>query len=723
MAEIQAIAGGIDFMLEKVDYTGADATGVTVSIVVSWFSGTAVFGLLLALGISAWNTRKSVNPHLFVRSHVAAYFISLLWCDLMQAFGSILNVRWVTMKAVEYGHYCTFQAFIKHSSDVSMGIWSLLIALHTFLVVFLRWNMPKRSLYAFFAAGWGFVLLIIIIGNAGAQKAEGPFYGISGYYCWISPNYGDQRITLDYLWLFLSAGLSFVLYTLIFLNLRGNVTTKGIHLHRDSSIKKEVDSQSVAIAKQMLIYPVAFTVLIFPMAVVRFIEWSGHAVPEAASSFSDAVYVFAGLVDVTLFLLTRRVLPEHSVIPRSINLKMCLRRKTPPNGAVVVTTTTASSEGGDDLEKADTEKFDLEGNSMHAELGEGVFQRASSPDSEHESDNQVTIRVQSVVVDRIYMQPDHAQQYPASPPGLTPSRLDDVSLSSTKGVREPARDSDYYAPKDLPPAPMSARSATGIGRGRGSPLDSSGSGKGFYPPESAPLPSPSAVRSPRMDYQENVASARSARNDYYPASPARSARDDYAPGSGAVRSAREDSYRPASPARSARDDYYRTASPARSVREEYVPSPARSAREEYRAPSPARSARDNYYAQEATSPLRSARVNDVIRSPRRDMTEPSYRNSYFEDADEEPHASALHALHMANRASPTESSHYTDEGEERIPSPVHTPRTAPVSTYPTYLNTPQSASFPFNRRVPATARDATFPPMSARLPQDRGRWN
>lgn len=30
MAEIQAIAGGIDFMLEKVDYTGADATGVTV---------------------------------------------------------------------------------------------------------------------------------------------------------------------------------------------------------------------------------------------------------------------------------------------------------------------------------------------------------------------------------------------------------------------------------------------------------------------------------------------------------------------------------------------------------------------------------------------------------------------------------------------------------------------------------------------------------------------
>lgn len=45
------------------------------------------------LQISAWNTRKSVNPHLFVRSHVAAYFVSLLWCDLMQGalrFGVVL---------------------------------------------------------------------------------------------------------------------------------------------------------------------------------------------------------------------------------------------------------------------------------------------------------------------------------------------------------------------------------------------------------------------------------------------------------------------------------------------------------------------------------------------------------------------------------------------------------------------------------------------------------
>ena len=97
--------------------------------------------------------------------------------------------------------------------------------------------------------------------------------GINGYYCWISTTYGDERVTLDLLWvrraswiavlltyraskLFLGAGLGFLLYGLVFLNLRGNVTTSGIYFRRDSRIVRMIDEDSVAIARQMLIYPV-----------------------------------------------------------------------------------------------------------------------------------------------------------------------------------------------------------------------------------------------------------------------------------------------------------------------------------------------------------------------------------------------------------------------------------------------------------------------------------
>ena len=75
-----------------------------------------------------------------MRSHVAAYFVSLLWCDLMQgvprsertcgwsdiafvAFASMLSVKWLTAGAVTTGSYCTYQGFLKQSADVSMAVW------------------------------------------------------------------------------------------------------------------------------------------------------------------------------------------------------------------------------------------------------------------------------------------------------------------------------------------------------------------------------------------------------------------------------------------------------------------------------------------------------------------------------------------------------------------------------------------------------------------------
>lgn len=81
--------------------------------------------------ISAFNTRKSTSRNLFVRSHVAAYFICMLSCEVVQstsrrkllskhvlvliyalAIGSIMNVRWFSQMAVTFGPYCTTQGLI-----------------------------------------------------------------------------------------------------------------------------------------------------------------------------------------------------------------------------------------------------------------------------------------------------------------------------------------------------------------------------------------------------------------------------------------------------------------------------------------------------------------------------------------------------------------------------------------------------------------------------------
>ena len=43
------------------------------------------YAALTALQVSAYNTRHSTSRNLFVRSHVAAYFISMLICEVMQS--------------------------------------------------------------------------------------------------------------------------------------------------------------------------------------------------------------------------------------------------------------------------------------------------------------------------------------------------------------------------------------------------------------------------------------------------------------------------------------------------------------------------------------------------------------------------------------------------------------------------------------------------------------
>jgi hypothetical protein len=177
-------------------------------------------------------------------------------------------------------------------------------------------------LWATLVAGWSAIAAIVIAGPAALDTAKnGPFFSISGYWCWISPHYPAERITLDYMIMFMAAFFSFVIYTLIFLRLRGNIVGSGWHIGfrmlsketSDTGSEATKGNQAMAIAKQMLLYPVAYCGLILPIAATRFSSWSGHAVPFEVTIFSGTVFLMSGLVNVVLFTTTRRILPPKSV--------------------------------------------------------------------------------------------------------------------------------------------------------------------------------------------------------------------------------------------------------------------------------------------------------------------------------------------------------------------------------------------------------------------------
>ncbi|KAJ7268492.1 hypothetical protein C8J57DRAFT_1325285 [Mycena rebaudengoi] len=308
--------------LVRVAYTSWEAHGITALVVVSCLSLIAVLGLLTAITLSAINTRSLPRQQLFLRSHAAAYLISLLICDAIQSVASIMNAKWIINMAVETSSFCVAQGAMKQVSDVGLSFWTFVIALHTFCLVFLGMTPRPYVVWVTLVTGWSGIGILAMSGPTFLDTAHrGPFYGISGFWCWITPSYVIERATLDYMFMFMAGTGSFVLYTLVFLRLRGNIVASGrkVTFRKTSSnngsqgIGKQVDSRTMSVAKKMLLYPVAYTIVILPIAAARFSDWAGNDVPFEVTMFSDVVFLLSGVVNVTLFTCTRRLLPAGSI--------------------------------------------------------------------------------------------------------------------------------------------------------------------------------------------------------------------------------------------------------------------------------------------------------------------------------------------------------------------------------------------------------------------------
>ena len=63
-------------------------------------------------------SRRSSDQTLFIRTHVAKYFVSLLICNLIQTIGGLLNIAWIVENRVYVGPECTAQAVTKQIGNV-----------------------------------------------------------------------------------------------------------------------------------------------------------------------------------------------------------------------------------------------------------------------------------------------------------------------------------------------------------------------------------------------------------------------------------------------------------------------------------------------------------------------------------------------------------------------------------------------------------------------------
>ncbi|KAL0952810.1 hypothetical protein HGRIS_007035 [Hohenbuehelia grisea] len=316
-----ALPNGKEFVL-RVIYSSASSAGATVVLVAACISLVPVVGLLAIIFYSTYKTRNSREKNLFVHTHAAAYVISLLFCNLVQCISTLMNAHWIHKGAVEYGRMCEVQAFLKQFSNVGMAVWTLAIAINTFCVLFLRLELQLRViLWLTLTAGWFGISAIVISGPTFSDTdLKGPFYGISGSWCSISLVHRNARFFLDYFLVYLSLLSSFVMYTLVYLRLRGNIVTNGwrVWFRKTSDGGRWLGStsnESLVTAKRMLLYPVVYCLMILPVAITRIYSSAVSMVTYELSVFSATLFMLSGFVNVVLFTTTRRILPPNTLPP------------------------------------------------------------------------------------------------------------------------------------------------------------------------------------------------------------------------------------------------------------------------------------------------------------------------------------------------------------------------------------------------------------------------
>ncbi|KAL5498654.1 hypothetical protein ACEPAH_2009 [Sanghuangporus vaninii] len=295
-------------------YTPGERRGVTLLVVAGVLSILGVFSGFLYYFAFSKRTKT------FHRTNIIPYLVSLLIANVLQAIATILNARWVKEGIVYNGSFCSFQGGLKNAANVGTALWSFVIAVHVFNLLFLRWKTTRAGMVATLIGGWSAVGLIVTLGPLSIESPDrGPYFGVSGYWCWITDNYPVEQTYMEYFFEFLSAGLGFILYALILLRVRGNLTKVNgrwrLRWIQRSQAWQLSFSRDMLDTAMLRVATFMVCLIIIPVALARLSSFANHRVPIWATITTDVIFNLTGLVNSILFISTRRILPDTAELP------------------------------------------------------------------------------------------------------------------------------------------------------------------------------------------------------------------------------------------------------------------------------------------------------------------------------------------------------------------------------------------------------------------------
>jgi len=294
--------------------TPGQGIGLALTTEAAFISCVCVLVMFIRIGWNVrWYTKNCPNRNWKLFQMPAdIYMFSLFSFDFLQALGGALDVRWVHNGIVTTGHYCRAQGIIQQTGELGVALVTLLLAVHTFVTALWQVGLRARGV------AFGLVCLVCIfdalwvgIGAGIHKNYEAP----TPYWCWISPDFPGQRLGGEYVWMWVALFSSALLYIALFFWTVGllSVDKESWYKLRMSKPDQRAEYAERRVALGMLLYPLAYSIVVLPTSITRWLQFGHHDVPTGATFFSSVLFSLSGAINVLLFLTFR---PRLLLFPR-----------------------------------------------------------------------------------------------------------------------------------------------------------------------------------------------------------------------------------------------------------------------------------------------------------------------------------------------------------------------------------------------------------------------
>ncbi|KAJ5127259.1 hypothetical protein N7448_008038 [Penicillium atrosanguineum] len=283
--------------------------GLIAVAVMAFLSFLATGGLISFITYRLLFWKGNYQRYIGYNQYIVLIY-NLILADFQQSLAFLICLKWIVSDKIKSGTAgCFLQGLWLQIGDPGSGLFVLAIAFHTFLLVVWGKKLSHRTFVFFVVGVWAFIALIVIIplGMYGADV-----FVPSGAWCWISEEYETVRLWTHYIWIFLAEFGTVCLYAVMYFQLRRQIAASSILGNSQLESLKRLRR----VVGYMTIYPIVYIVLSLPLAAGRMATANGSAPSITFFCCAGAIMTSSGLVDVTLYTLTRRALivdsePSH----------------------------------------------------------------------------------------------------------------------------------------------------------------------------------------------------------------------------------------------------------------------------------------------------------------------------------------------------------------------------------------------------------------------------